>query len=75
MTSPTASPTPPALLAAYVSTDQGAEVARAVAVMMGANPTALHGGGLSGAARVSTGPAIASTVLTEMGNMPLGCCV
>ena len=71
MTSPTASPTPPALLAAYVSTDQGAEVARAVAVMMGANPTALHGGGLSGAARVSTGPAIASTVLTEMGNMPL----
>ena len=71
MIHPSASTATPAILAAYVSTDQGAEVARAVAAMMGANPAVLHGGGLSGAARVSTGTAIANTVLTEMGNMPL----
>ncbi len=61
----------PAQLAAFVCTDQGAELAQAVAQMLGADRTALHGGGLGGAARVSTDIPSAKTLLTEMGNMSL----
>lgn len=56
---------------AYVCSDEGASVARAVVDATGGDSTALHGGGLSGAARLAGTTATAQTVLTEMGNIPL----
>ncbi|MCX7561605.1 hypothetical protein OS190_18745 [Sulfitobacter sp. F26204] len=60
-----------ATLAAYVCTDQGAEVARAVVDLAACDQSAMHGGGLGGAARLCTGAQIAKTIITEMGNMSL----
>lgn len=57
--------------AAYVCTEQGAEVAHAVLSGMGFEEGALRGGGLSGAARLSEGPPIAEVLLTEIGNTPV----
>lgn len=58
-------------LVAYVCTDRGAQIARAV-VGLGHGPQgAVLGGGLGGAARVCTSTPIAKTILTEMGNMSL----
>ena len=58
-------------LAAYVCTDQGADLARAVVVLTSGSQAVIHGGGLGGAARICTGVPIAKTILTEMGNMSL----
>ncbi|WP_425070614.1 AAA family ATPase [Sagittula sp. S175] len=57
--------------AAYVCTDQGAELARAVFDRMGQGDGTLRGGGLSGAARVSGDGPVARRVLAEMGNLPV----
>lgn len=57
--------------AAYVCTDQGATVAQAVLNSAGGAAATVYGGGLSGAARVATGTAIATTVLAEIGNIPV----
>lgn len=57
--------------AAYVCTEQGAEIARAVLDRLGIGEGALRGGGLSGAARISDGPPIAEILMTEIGNTPL----
>lgn len=56
-------------LAAYVCTDEGAELARAVVERTGQDGNALRGGGLSGAARLSTDKPVARTLLTEIGNI------
>lgn len=67
-----ATPSSPApTWAAYVCTEQGAGVARAVLEDLGFGEAALRGGGLSGAARLSEGPPIAEVLLTEIGNTPL----
>ncbi len=58
-------------MAAYVCTEQGAALARAVADLTDCGDGALHGGGLGGAARLSSGAPIARMLLTEIGNMPL----
>lgn len=58
-------------LAAFVCTDRGAEIARATFELKGAHGDDLHGGGLGGAARITSDTAIADTLLTEMGNLPL----
>lgn len=64
-----------AAAAAYVCTDQGAALAQAVLPAVGAGSGALHGGGLSGAARISTGAPIAAIVLAEIGQLALeGAC-
>ncbi|MCX7565077.1 hypothetical protein OS189_01810 [Sulfitobacter sp. F26169L] len=57
--------------AAYVCTDQGAEVARDVGAQLSGDNAAMHGGGLGGAARICTGAPLAQMILTEMGNMSL----
>lgn len=57
--------------AAYVCSEQGAQVARAVLDGLGFGEGALRGGGLSGAARLSEGPPIAEVLLTEIGNTPV----
>ncbi|MFP7570264.1 CpaE family protein [Marivita sp. S2033] len=56
---------------AYVCTDQGAAVACAVVEQSGGSTSALHGGGLSGAARLGSGAPQAATVLAEIGNIPV----
>lgn len=56
---------------AYVCTEQGASVARDLAANIGAPPPSLHGGGVSGAARVSDLPSGCRILLTEIGNLPL----
>ncbi|MBS1301770.1 hypothetical protein [Loktanella sp. SALINAS62] len=58
-------------LAAYVCTDQGADVARAAVERSGGGDADLRGGGLSGAARLCSGAPIARILLTEMGNIPV----
>lgn len=55
---------------AYVCTDKGAAVARAVVEQTGGDSSSLHGGGLSGAARLGAAPS-AVTVLAEIGNIPV----
>ncbi len=57
--------------AAFVCTDQGAEIARAVLGRVNGDEQMLRGGGLSGAARVSTGVPVARRLLAEIGNMPV----
>ncbi len=57
--------------AAYVCTETGAEVAREALDRAGVGDSGLRGGGLSGAARLSTGTPIARTLLAEIGNTPL----
>ncbi|MCB5200637.1 hypothetical protein LGQ03_15465 [Loktanella sp. TSTF-M6] len=68
MTRPPSDTTP---LAAYVCTDEGADVARTAVERSGGDDSALRGGGLSGAARLCSGAPIAQTLLTEMGNIPV----
>mgnify|MGYP005991472715 CR=1 FL=1 len=60
-----------AQLVAYVCTDKGADVARSALELSGSENAALHGGGLSGAARLCSGTAQAQIVLTEIGNIPV----
>ncbi|WP_281855882.1 AAA family ATPase [Litoreibacter halocynthiae] len=56
---------------AYVCTDQGAAVARSVVERSGGKSDRLHGGGLSGAARLCSDVPPAQFVLTEIGNIPV----
>ncbi|MFW2587266.1 AAA family ATPase [Sagittula sp. SSi028] len=56
---------------AYVCTDQGAALARDVLGALGVADSALRGGGLSGAARVSGDTPVAMRLLAELGNLPL----
>ncbi|PVA06760.1 AAA family ATPase [Thalassorhabdomicrobium marinisediminis] len=56
---------------AYVCSDAGAAVARAVFERYGGTASALHGGGLSGATRLSTGARLADIVLAEIGSIPV----
>lgn len=56
---------------AYVCTDDGAALARAVVQSSGGSSADLHGGGLSGAARLSTGTHTARIILAEIGNIPV----
>lgn len=56
---------------AYVCTDQGAAVARTVVERTGGDNAALHGGGLSGAARLCSDTPVAQVVLTEIGSIPV----
>jgi Flp pilus assembly CpaE family ATPase len=58
-------------IAAYVCTDQGAAVARSVVQQNGGEDSAVHGGGLSGAGRMSESLASHDIVLTEIGNIPI----
>ncbi|GAA6175353.1 AAA family ATPase [Sulfitobacter pacificus] len=58
-------------VAAYVCTDQGADIARSVVDTLIGDQSPLHGGGLGGAARVCRTPAPDRMVLAEMGNMTL----
>lgn len=57
--------------AAYVCTDQGAALAREVFAETGNGDGAVNGGGLSGAARVLSGPLKGQTVIAEIGNIPV----
>ncbi|WP_281968561.1 AAA family ATPase [Roseovarius nanhaiticus] len=57
--------------AAYVCTDQGAELARTVLERSGMPDGAVHGGGLSGAARLCADVASAQIVLAEIGKIPV----
>ncbi|NKX45934.1 AAA family ATPase [Roseicyclus persicicus] len=70
MAQPTLSRSRPDPIVAFVCTEEGADLARAVAANIGAPAPTLHGGGVSAAARlgpeVGTGP-----VLAEIGNLPL----
>lgn len=56
---------------AYVLSDQGAEVAYQVVLANGGHEGAVHGGGLSGAARLGHEALIARMVLVEIGNLSL----
>lgn len=60
-----------AKVVAYVCTDEGAAVARSVVERTGGASGALHGGGLSGAARIGSDSRAAEIVLTEIGNIPV----
>lgn len=60
-----------ATFVAYVCTDEGAAVARDVVDQSGGSGGAIHGGGLSGAARLSTDSPVAHTILAEIGNIPV----
>lgn len=60
-----------ARFAAYVCTDAGAALARSVVQHGGGDSRAVHGGGLSGAARLCADVPLALTVLAEIGNIPL----
>ncbi|WP_281985261.1 AAA family ATPase [Thalassorhabdomicrobium marinisediminis] len=60
-----------ATVQAYVCSDAGAAVARAVVERCGGTASALHGGGLSGAARLSAGARLADIVLAEIGSIPV----
>ncbi|SFR39837.1 AAA family ATPase [Litoreibacter janthinus] len=66
-----ASATTTARFAAYVCTDQGAALARSVIEQSGGDISSLHGGGLSGAARLCAETPEAQTLLTEFGNIPI----
>ena len=55
----------------YVCTDQGAALARSVHADNGDEGATIHGGGLSGAARVSPDTLQAHTLLAEIGNIPV----
>ncbi|MGR3586897.1 MAG: AAA family ATPase [Paracoccaceae bacterium] len=70
MTAPHSPPDQIARMAAYVCTDAGAQTARDVMTAMGADLAAIYGGGLSGAARISTDRPLAQTVLAELGQLP-----
>ena len=61
----------PKALAAYMYTDEGAAVAREVGQKLSDGAGAIHGGGLSAAARVCTGTPLAATVLAELGQLSL----
>ncbi len=66
--------TTPSLLtpiAAYVCTEEGAGVARAVLETGVGHSEELHGGGLSGAARLCGSAATAEIILAEIGNIPV----
>lgn len=69
MAQATPSPTDP--VTAYVCTEQGADVVRAFAANSGGAEPVLHGGGVSGAARLCGADQRGGTVLTEIGNLPL----
>ncbi len=56
-------------IAAYVCTDAGAAVARDVMQRSGGDAAAVHGGGLSGAARMSDSLPSADIILTEIGSI------
>lgn len=56
---------------AYVCTDAGAQTAKAVMIQNGGSDHAVHGGGLSGAARLSADMFTGRVVLAELGNIPL----
>lgn len=56
---------------AYVCTDKGAQTAKAVMAQSGESERSVHGGGLSGAARLSADMFMGRTVLAELGNIPL----
>ncbi|MDF3413766.1 hypothetical protein HKX54_04790 [Sulfitobacter sp. M57] len=71
MTALNPSQSAPNPVAAYVCTDQGADIARSVVEAMQGDPSVLHGGGLGGAARVCRSPTSDRLILTEMGNMTL----
>ena len=58
-------------ITAYVCTEQGACLARELASNIGTEAPRLHGGGVSGAARVSTPASSTDILLTEIGNLPL----
>ncbi|WP_306112087.1 MULTISPECIES: AAA family ATPase [Roseovarius] len=58
-------------LQAYVCTDTGAATARAVLAESGQMAKAIHGGGLSGAARLLTGASPVKCILAEMGQISL----
>ncbi|MDF1726250.1 MAG: hypothetical protein P1U53_00740 [Sulfitobacter sp.] len=68
MPAPSPSPQP---LVAYVCTQEGADVAQELVSLSGGDGSALKGGGLSGAARLTTDAALARTVLTEIGNISI----
>ncbi|MDN5788374.1 hypothetical protein [Pseudorhodobacter sp.] len=55
----------------YVCSDQGAEVARAVVEYSGGDSAAVHGGGLSGAARLASAAPDGQIILAEIGNIPV----
>ncbi len=58
-------------LQAYVCTDTGAATARAVLAESGQMAKAIHGGGLSGAARLLTDASPVKCILAEMGQISL----
>lgn len=58
-------------LQAYVCTDSGAATARAVLTESGQVAKAIHGGGLSGAARLLPNASSPRCILAEMGQIPL----
>ncbi|QFT92044.1 hypothetical protein FIU86_04255 [Roseovarius sp. THAF9] len=58
-------------LQAYVCTDTGAATARAVLTESGQMAKAIHGGGLSGAARLLTDASPMKCILAEMGQISL----
>ncbi|MGV8951356.1 MAG: AAA family ATPase [Cypionkella sp.] len=64
-------PTTLAPYVAYVCSDQGAAVAQAVVSASGGDRSSLHGGGLSGAARLGPDAFAARIVLAEIGNIPV----
>lgn len=55
--------------AAYVCTDRGAVIARAVMERSGGDQNSVHGGGLSGAGRMCDSLARADVILTEIGSI------
>ena len=65
------SPISLATFAAYVCTDEGAALARAVLARSGDSATTVHGGGLSGAARVAASAPSGRVVIAELGNIPI----
>ncbi len=56
-------------VAAFMFTDQGAQLAREVGQSLDPGTHKLNGGGLSAAARISMGAPVARTILAEMGQM------
>ncbi|MEL6959729.1 MAG: cellulose synthase operon protein YhjQ/BcsQ [Pseudomonadota bacterium] len=54
---------------AYVSSDAGARLARSVLTATGSSDPVLHGGGLSGAARVATARFAGKVILAELGTL------
>lgn len=65
------SPAGLAQFVAYVCTDQGAAVAHAVLARSGGKDATVHGGGLSGAARMASNTPHARIILAEIGNIPI----